>query len=200
MSKQFGYGPRAMNPANLNKRNADLNPSGQNPDLITDLETAYSSRSPDSYADLIAIAPNIFDSYAGFVAAADDLVANYGAGGTPETGDAWVVAFNAWVQANGTVGQKGTFSNIATRYPGAFTTFATFIAALDALVNVVDKATSLYAMWASFAPTYNSTAPFAMVPHAKTSNTAIGADMDDMNLWLTALAAPSLGGIAITTE
>lgn len=192
MSKQFGYGPRAMNPANLNKRNADLNPSGQNPDLITDLEAAFSSRSPDGYAGLIAIAPNIFDSYAGFVAAADDLVANYGTGGGIAEADI-ASAFKTWLQANG---GGGFVSTIEATWPTAFTTNALMRAAFTELIGGWGYFMTQWAAMLSAYPTTTQGAfPRVITPHVKTTN--LTQDYTDMNEWMNALAIPGYGGIQI---
>lgn len=202
MPNNYGYGPtRNLNPQRLKDLNADTHATGNISSLVVGLGAAVLEKNGTLHGELVARDADLFDGFGTFLAGIEDLNDNYGAGGgAPTTGDGWVTAFDAWVAANGTTGQKATFNSIKSDYPGSFTTFTAFIAMLDAIIDIAASATTLFAMWSTFSPTYNSTAPFAIVPHAKTSNAAIGTDMDDMNLWLTALAAPGLGGIKIMTE
>ena len=185
-NKQYGYGPRTMNPAALNKRNSDLNPSGQNPDLITDLEAFYSGHDAASYADLIAIAPNMFDSYAGFVAAADDLVANYGTG---------VSTIASLLYAAGAPVEDATMDTYAV-------STMTDAQVKDLLVALIAYRANVQNSWIQNGlSAYSSASPFTVAtPHAASVLTAAGvtADATAINSWFQDLSVPGVGGLQIT--
>lgn len=122
---------------------------------------------------------------------------NTGPGGTATTMAELLVQFDAWVSANGTVGEKQAVTLLKSQYPTMFSTSNGFTAAATALDAAVEAVESIMNGWSTLLSGYPSEAPLAATPRASAGNFA--ADATLLNTWFAALLAPGTGNVHIGT-